>query len=426
MRRNAKPKTRGNENLPKMEIVPLTQFRPQEDNINVHTPYGTKLLDDSIHRDGFISAITVAADDQSFDGSNRLERGVDAGFTEAIVIESDGTRPVIVRRTDIKRADSKEAKRLGFLANHITTVDFKPDAALLAALTQQDDISRIIANENEMLRKLLRGNGHQEETVDPGELIDRASELQEKWGTETGQLWELGKHRLVIGDSTNKDAVDTLMQGKLGALLLTDPPYAIKTLGGFGSESNRSYDGLKEAPPLDTWMGIYNTYLRETGAAFVWEDWRSIPKLWEALEKNIGQVRDFVVWHVTNRRARQYRKGFYPEFDVCLYAAKKSDFEWHFTDEGSRANVYTSAAVTDDSGVYGKKPVELLKRFIEYTTSMSDIVIDAFLGSGSTLVSAEGTGRICYGMEKSEKFAAVVLERWSLLTGLAPRRARAG
>lgn len=115
-------------------ITKLTDVRPQVRNANRHTQRGIGLLEDSIQRDGWIGAITVAADGEAFDGSARIEVGAGAGFEDAIVVESDGSRPIIHRRIDIPTADDPKAVKLGVAANRIAQIDLDMDAEILAGI----------------------------------------------------------------------------------------------------------------------------------------------------------------------------------------------------------------------------------------------------------------------------------------------------
>lgn len=119
-----------------MAKAKLGDFRTQRRNANKHTPRGLGMLEKSVKTDGWIGAMTVAADGETFDGSARLEVLADAmPEAEPIVVDSDGTRPVVVRRTDIATADDPRAVRLGLGANRIAQVDLEFDAAVLADLS---------------------------------------------------------------------------------------------------------------------------------------------------------------------------------------------------------------------------------------------------------------------------------------------------
>lgn len=110
-------------------------IRPQQNNANAHTPRGMGMLEGSIQRDGWIGAITVAADGETFDGSARVEVTAANGMLDdAIVVETDGTRPIVVKRTDIATADDPRAKRLSVAANRVAELNLAWEPGVLAEL----------------------------------------------------------------------------------------------------------------------------------------------------------------------------------------------------------------------------------------------------------------------------------------------------
>jgi hypothetical protein len=138
-----------------MPQTKISQLKPQRRNANRHTQRGMKSLEESIQRDGWIGAVTVAANDETFDGSARLETSVATGFEDAIVVETDGTRPVVVRRTDIPTADDERAVRLGLAANRVAELNLSWEPEVLAELSgtgaleglfYDEEIDRILAN----------------------------------------------------------------------------------------------------------------------------------------------------------------------------------------------------------------------------------------------------------------------------------------
>ena len=119
------------------KITTLSDISPQAANANRHTARGLGALATSIGTDGWIGAITVAADGETFDGSARTEVGVAAGFAEAIVVDSDGSRPVIVRRVDVPTAADPRAKRLSLAANRIAQLNLDLDPAVVLAYADE-------------------------------------------------------------------------------------------------------------------------------------------------------------------------------------------------------------------------------------------------------------------------------------------------
>ncbi len=117
-------------------------IRPQKRNANRHTQRGMQALETSIATDGWIGAITVAADGETFDGSARVEKTAENGMLEdAIVVDSDGTRPIVVRRTDIATAADPRARRLGIAANRVASLNLEWEPDVLAELAGEIDLS---------------------------------------------------------------------------------------------------------------------------------------------------------------------------------------------------------------------------------------------------------------------------------------------
>jgi len=150
------------------------KFRPQRVNTNKHTERGMALLEKSIQKDGWIGAITVAADGETFDGSARLETvGAVMGESEPIVVDVDGTRPVILRRTDIESVDDPRAKRLAVAANAIASADWNPDGPLLAALAAEDDlVAQLVKNDDKAAKAVLEHDN----PVSQDELLEKYGE----------------------------------------------------------------------------------------------------------------------------------------------------------------------------------------------------------------------------------------------------------
>jgi hypothetical protein len=172
----------------------ITDFTPQVKNPNKHNPFGERLLETSIQKDGWIGAQTAAANNEIIAGSSRQTIAV-TNFTdeegqdvEPIVIDSDGTRPVIIRRTDIKDADDPRAKRLSVAENAIASANYNPDGELLREWAGEDDAIRKMFADSEWTEI----TGEEPATKDAEPQISRAEELLEKWKVRTGDMFGLG------------------------------------------------------------------------------------------------------------------------------------------------------------------------------------------------------------------------------------------
>lgn len=123
---------------PKLTIEKIDKFRPATVNANAHTQRGLRMLDDAMSEDGYVAPMTAAADGEILDGSARLETAATKFGDEVIVVEHDGTRPVIAVRTNIENAHTPEARRIALRANRIPQVDLAWDAKLMAQIKQDE------------------------------------------------------------------------------------------------------------------------------------------------------------------------------------------------------------------------------------------------------------------------------------------------
>ena len=409
------------------------KFIPQRKNANKHTQRGLKELENSIQRDGWIGAITVTADGETFDGSARLETLANVmPDKEPIVIDVDGHTPVVVRRTDIPNADDPRAKRLAVAANRIAQVDLDWDASVLADLAQQEgDLLAGLFNDDELAELIGQGEA-KEETADAGELVDKAAQLQEKWQVQRGDVWEIGKHRLMCGDSTSAEDVATLMQGERAAMVFTDPPYNVAYQDNESIESlkkrNRRTDGLVVSndsmsdEEFDNFLFLVLSEfpLREGGAFYLCAPpGRTETQFRNALERVSGlTLRQCIVWvkdvFVFGRQDYHWRH------ESILYGWKDGASHY-FVDDHTQDTVWEIERPRSSKEHPTMKPIALAVKAISNSSKTSDTVFDGFNGSGTTLVACEQTGRIGRGMEIEPKYCSVTLERLSLL-GLTPKR----
>ena len=165
------------------------KIRPQIENANAHTPRGLGLLEGSIERDGWIDAITVAADDESISGSARIEVGGANGFDFAhaepmvvqapddrpIVVETNGKQPLIHRRVDLPSADDPRARRLSVAANQIAASDWAPDAALLARWAEDDGAIKALWDDAGWVAMMERAGT---------EMLENAPDAFKEYGNE--------------------------------------------------------------------------------------------------------------------------------------------------------------------------------------------------------------------------------------------------
>lgn len=387
-----------------MAKAKLGDFRTQRRNANKHTPRGLGMLEKSVKTDGWIGAMTVAADGETFDGSARLE--VLAGAmpeAEPIVVDSDGTRPVVVRRTDIATADDPRAVRLGLGANRIAQVDLEFDAAVLADLSPVVDLSQFWSAD-ELAELMPDASGNDAE--DPGAQLDKAAELQAKWGTALGQLWQVGRHRLLVGDCTVAENVARLMGGEKAGAVVTDSPYGINKEG----IENDDPEGLRAL--FDGCLSVLPT---DNAVVINFQSPRLFP-VWLDAIRDAGQQFERALWFYDETDVTFPWRGWLMTSQIALVSSVGKS-EWGKGEYHHDCYMVKTAGKQDDSGGHTTaKPLDVIENLVGHTVG---IVYDPFNGSGTTLVACEKLGRIGRGMELSPAYAAVTLERLAGL-GLTP------
>ena len=401
-----------------MPKTKLSTFRTQRQNANAHTPRGLGMLANSIGKDGWIGGLTVAADGETFDGSARLETLADLmPDAEPIVVHTDGQRPVVVVRDDIPSADDPRAKRLGIAANRVQQVDYAPDAAVLAQLASEIDLTQFWSKEE--LADILGAAGNDAE--DPGADVDRAAELQEKWSTSVGQLWQVGRHQLLVGDCTVRANVERLMGGERAACMWTDPPYGVDYVGKTKDALTIENDGAADLPGLLTAAFMTATEILEPGAPFYVAHPAGARHLvfWTVIDAIGWQIHQELIW-VKDSMVLGHSDYHY-KHEPILYGftpgpgrsgrGKHEGTRWR--GDHAQVSVFDIPRPKRNEEHPTMKPPELVEAMLKNSTRQGDMVYDGFTGSGTTLVACERLGRIGRGIELSPGYAAVSIQRLS-------------
>ena len=224
-----------------------------------------------------------------------------------------------------------------------------------------------------------------------------------------GDIYQLGEHKLMCGDSTNKDDVAKLMDGAKADMVFTDPPYGYSYQSNFRVKTKK-FDVLKNDDKILNFFGVISEYIK--GFVFVCTSWKVIPKWWELFEQHFP-LTNLIIWNKGGGGLGDLKHTFATDYEIILCSNNNQEIK------GERIGSVWSVGKDDvNSYVHAtQKPIGLSAIAIKECTDKNDIVLDVFGGSGSTLIACEQLNRKCYMMEMSPKYVDVIIKRWEEYTG---------
>jgi DNA modification methylase len=414
---------------PKVRVVPITKLVLDEKNANKGTKRGRELLGDSLEKYGAGRSVVVDRHNRVIAGNKTVEAAVAAGMKSIAVIETDGSSLVAVQRGDLDLKKDKKARELAIADNRIGEIDLDWNPEVLASL---DVDLKQFWNENELIALLK--DFRSSELSAPEPKIDQAAELQKKWKTERGQIWEIGEHRLMCGDSASASDVAALMDGKTAKLCATDPPYLVSydaknhPSKNFSDGKNKDWKGRyadkQKSEPLGP---FYEAFLRQAlaiceadAAIYVWHASQRQIEVEKAMRECGILVHQQIIW-VKNKPVLTH--SFYMwQHEPCFFGWKQGNKPKR--NAGAFPTTVWQIDVPVLPGVESRhpteKPLELFTTPILLHTQRGDVCFEPFSGSGTHLCAAEKTERRCFAMEIEPAFVAVALERLSEMR-LKPR-----
>jgi len=357
------------------------------------------------------------------------------GMNQPIVVDKDG---VII----VGHGRYEALKHLGMevTPDMVKTVDLTEEQANAYRLADNKlnesewDMNLVVEELKGLSEPMVELTGFDMDLlIEPDEADDVVPDVPETPQSVLGDLYELGEHRVLCGDSTKVDDVEKLMDKHLADIVVTDPPY---NTGMGGKNTTFDYDWGKKKPNEKAWLShmfddnytdeewatflsdffaLYVAYTKGDCAFYVFIDWRRVGDIRSEMEKHMD-VKNVIVW---DKKVHGLGSDYKSTYELCIVGKKGKpeisnryglDYQdiWRLQREMGRNKDHATA-----------KPVELCEKPIKHASKADDIVMDLFLGSGSTLIAAEKTGRICYGMELDCKYTDVIVQRYVDYTGNA-------
>jgi DNA modification methylase len=258
------------------------------------------------------------------------------------------------------------------------------------------------------------------EDAHPEVTEDEVPEVPVDAITKSGDLWLLGEHRVLCGDSTSEEDMSRLMNGEKADMVFTDPPYGVNYDGGHATDKRR--EKLKN----DNSTLIYDDsvpnmfrHSKDEAALYLWfaaTKSLQVLQVLQVLQANNYVIRSWLIWNKNQAQFGAIGAQYKQKHEPCLYCFKKGQSPY-WNGPNNEVSVWDEKRSRINEFHPTQKPVELSARALANSCPSSGLVLDLFLGSGATLIGAEQTKRKCYGMEISPNYCDVIVKRWENLTG---------
>ena len=399
--------------------LPIRDLRPDPANPRRMSDEELESLTRSIREFGLIDPIIARREDKVVIG----------GHQRLIAARKLGLKQVPVVLVDLS---ADQARLLNLALNRISgSWDQELLARLLTDLNAVPDVDMSLSGFSEdELQKHLKSLESREkrerlETFDLDEAMEAARTTPV---ARTGDLWLLGDHRLLCGDSTDGGDLARLMDGQKASLMATDPPYLVDYTGGNhpaskGNQGKPSKDKhWDEYVDPEASVEFYRKFLtlslehlKPNSAIYQWHAYRRQALVEQAWRESGLLVHQQIIW--AKARGVLTHSHYLWAHEPCFYGwveghqpSKKPPASertiWQLDQQGSSMNIHPT-----------QKPLELFLRPIEYHTEVGDLCYEPFLGSGTQLIAAEKLGRVCYAMEREPQYVDVAVKRWESFTG---------
>ncbi len=391
-------KKESNMNIQKINILKLkpSEYNPRKDLQPEDEEYIK--IKNSILEFGYVAPVIINADMTVIGGHQRLKVLKELGYEEIQCIVVD--------------LDKNKEKALNLALNKISGEwDNDKLEAILAELKETDIDMNITGFSNDEIDDILKDiMGSNEDDFD----LEEALEEIEEPITKVGDIWKLGKHRLLCGDSTQQEEVMRLMNNQEADMLLTDPPYNVDYEGTAGKIEN---DNMNETEfynlLIDAFKNMHSVAKSGCPIYVFHADTEGLN--FRNAFKNAGfKLAQCLVW-VKNTFVMG-RQDYQWKHEPILYGWKEGKAHY-FIDSRSQNTVLEFDKPTRNAEHPTMKPIDLLVYLIKNSSKENNLIVDLFGGSGSSLIAAEQTNRICYTMELDPRYCDVIIKRWETLTG---------
>lgn len=409
---------------PQIIMMPVGELRPNKRNARTHSKKQIRQIANSILRFGFNNPILTDEQKNVIAGHGRLLGALELELKDVpVIVTTDLTD---AEKRALALADNRIAANAGW-DRKILAAEFRHLAALLPEINLDISITGFDPAEIDALAV---------DFTDPEQ--DPADEIptpdSSKAISKTGDLWVLGEHRLLCGDACSDSDLRQLMGRKRGAMVFADTPYNIRigAAVGRGKTKHREFASASgEMSPaqfidfLTKWMKLAARFSENGSIHFIFIDWRHLTEILTAGNEVFTELKNLVVWNKTNAG----QGSFYRSQHELIFVFKNGNGPHQNNIElgkhgRNRSNVWLYAGVNtfranrmDELSLHPTvKPVALVADAMRDCSRRGDIILDPFMGSGTTILAAERIGRRAYGLEIDPLYVDVAVRRWQSQT----------
>ena len=386
-------------------MTSIKDLKSDHKNARRRTDRSASLIAESLKRYGAARSIVIDEDGRILAGNGTVEGAKKAGIDKLRIIEAEGDELIAVRRAGLS-----EDEKVGLaLADNRSSDLSEWDHDMLRQLSEEHDLTPWF-EDDELLAEVL-------DTVEGNTDPDDVPEAPEEPVTKPGDLWILGDHRLLCGDSTDTLALERLMAGRNADLWLTDPPYNVNYEGKTSDALKIQNDSMKDGEFRQFLHDVYvaaNCFLRTGAVFYIWHA-DSEGYNFRGAANDVGwKVRQCIIWLksclVMGRQDYQWKH------EPCLYGWTEGAAHYWGSDR-KQTTVLEFAKPSRNKEHPTMKPVELFEYQMANSSKQGDIVLDSFGGSGTTMIAAERLHRHARLMELDPKYCDVIVKRWEQFTG---------
>ena len=384
-----------------MQLVPITKLVPYVNNARTHSPEQINKLRSSLREFGFINPVIIDRDFGVIAGHGRILAAKEEGIAEVPCVFADHL--------------TEAQKKAYILADNRMAMDAVWDEELLrveieALQAEAFDLSLTGFDEKELSDLFKDDTDVQEDDFD----VD--AELEKPTFSKSGDVWTLGRHRLVCGDSTKAETFETLMQGRKANLVVTDPPYNVNYEGTAGKIKNDNLADEKFYQFLFDAFSNIEKVMADDASIYVFHADTEGLNFRKAFSDAGFYLSGCCIWKkpslVLGRSPYQW------QHEPCLYGWKKSGKHQWYADR-KQTTIWEFEKTKKNTDHPTMKPIPLLAYPIQNSSMSNTLILDPFGGSGSTLIACEQTDRDCYTIELDEKYCDVIVKRYIEQVGSA-------